>query len=83
MPQSFESQSYLVLRSHLRTVFCMLLDPDYISFLQSLTADPTDAEKEMKLPGTEQRELLLSILLRCHTTTKWRNRTNHVILQCT
>ncbi|KAG0322385.1 hypothetical protein BGZ97_006999 [Linnemannia gamsii] len=29
-------------------------DPDYISFLQSLTADPTDAEKEMKLPGTEQ-----------------------------
>ncbi|KAG0074618.1 hypothetical protein BGZ90_010614 [Linnemannia elongata] len=29
-------------------------DPDYIAFLQSLTADPTDAEKEMKLSGTEQ-----------------------------
>ncbi|KAF9135158.1 hypothetical protein BGW39_004354 [Mortierella sp. 14UC] len=29
-------------------------DPDYIAFLQSLTADPTDVEKEMKLSGTEQ-----------------------------
>ncbi|KAF9154202.1 hypothetical protein BG015_001576 [Linnemannia schmuckeri] len=29
-------------------------DPDYIAFLKSLTADPTDAEKEMKLSGTEQ-----------------------------
>ncbi|KAF9907543.1 hypothetical protein EC991_010839 [Linnemannia zychae] len=29
-------------------------DPDYIAFLQTLTADPTDAEKEMKLSGTEQ-----------------------------
>ncbi|KAF8942623.1 hypothetical protein BGZ47_006298 [Haplosporangium gracile] len=29
-------------------------DSDYIAFLKSLTADPTDAEKEMKLSGTEQ-----------------------------
>ncbi|KAF9097478.1 hypothetical protein BGX23_008752 [Mortierella sp. AD031] len=29
-------------------------DPDYIAFLQSLTADPTDAEKEMRISGTEQ-----------------------------
>jgi hypothetical protein len=42
------------------------LDPDYIAFLQSLTADPTDAEKEMKLSGTEQREFLLSIPLPYH-----------------
>ncbi|KAG9325101.1 hypothetical protein KVV02_006763 [Mortierella alpina] len=29
-------------------------DPDYIAFLQSLNAEPTEAEKEMKLSGTEQ-----------------------------
>ncbi|KAG0042863.1 hypothetical protein BGZ83_012085 [Gryganskiella cystojenkinii] len=29
-------------------------DPDYQAFLQSLTAEPTEAEKEMKLSGTEQ-----------------------------
>ncbi|KAF9951122.1 hypothetical protein BGZ72_007288 [Mortierella alpina] len=29
-------------------------DPDYIAFLQSLNAEPTEAEKEMKLSATEQ-----------------------------
>ncbi|KAF9901220.1 hypothetical protein BX616_002336 [Lobosporangium transversale] len=28
-------------------------DPDYIAFLESLNAEPTEAEKEMKLSGTE------------------------------
>lgn len=67
------------LRPQLRIVFCLLLDPDYIAFLQSLTADPTDAEREMKLSGTEQCELLSSILFHCHAMTKLWNL-NHSIL---
>lgn len=29
------------------------VDPEYIAFLQSMNAEPTEADKEMKLSGTE------------------------------
>lgn len=32
------------------------LDPDYQAFLLSLTAEPTEADKDMGLSGTELRK---------------------------
>jgi len=30
-----------------------VIDPEYIAFLESMNAEPTDADKEMKLSETE------------------------------
>ncbi|KAI8603329.1 Smg-4/UPF3 family-domain-containing protein, partial [Dissophora ornata] len=44
MTKEKKNSGFVVVRS---------LDPDYIAFIQSLNAEPTEADKEMKLSGTE------------------------------